>query len=46
MENTKDCKSCKQDTTKNVYVIILGTYFLVSGIVVGVMIVKGLFNFF
>jgi len=46
MENTKNCKNCKQDTTKNVYVIILGSYFLISGIVVGVMIVKELFRFF
>lgn len=46
MENKKPCKNCKDSKAQNIYVIILGTYFLVSGIIVGVMIVKEIFKFF
>jgi len=46
MENKKNCKTCKEDNIKNIYVVILGTYYLVSGILVGVMLVKQLFKFF
>jgi hypothetical protein len=42
----KNCKSCKENNTQKIYAIILGTYFLISGIIVGVYIVKKIINFF
>ena len=42
----KKCTTCKEDNIKNLYIILLGSYFLISGIVVGVMLLNMLINFF
>jgi hypothetical protein len=42
----KNCKSCKEKNTQKISVVILGAYFLISGIIVGVYIVKQILNFF
>jgi|LakMenEpi03Aug12_release.lakeMendotaPanAssembly.Ray.scaffolds.fasta_scaffold310025_2 hypothetical protein len=42
----KNCKSCKENNTQKISVVILGAYFLISGIIVGVYIVKQILNFF
>jgi hypothetical protein len=42
----KNCKSCKENNPQKIPAIILGAYFLISGIVVGIYIVKQILNSF